>query len=272
MDRARKGTTLMKATVAALLASALACHAAAATRLPPTANALADAMRGSPVVLLGEVHDNGAQHALRAQALRNLVQSGARPAIAFEQFDREAQAAIDAARRERPRDADYLVAQGRGAAGWDWDMYKPFIALALEYDLPIVAANLGRTDAMRIATTPASTDAPATLVRAQENAVVKGHCDLLPAEAVAGMARAQIARDRALARAIEPYAGRSVVLLTGNGHARKDIGVARWLTVPSVSIALVEDDEDTGAFDYYVVTERAARPDPCEELRKRMKR
>jgi uncharacterized iron-regulated protein len=39
-------------------------------------------------LLLGEVHDNPAQHALRAEALRQLVLHGARPAIGFEQFDR----------------------------------------------------------------------------------------------------------------------------------------------------------------------------------------
>lgn len=262
----------MRAIAAALVITALACHAQAATRLPPTPDALAGAMQASRVVLLGEVHDNAAQHALRAQALRRILAAGARPAIAFEQFDRDAQGAIDRARRERPRDADHLVAQARGAPGWNWSLYKPYIALALEYDLPIVAANLSRADAMKIATTAAPTDAPAALVRAQEEAITKGHCDLLPPDAVPGMARAQIARDRALAASIAPYAGRGVVLLTGNGHARKDMGVAHWLAVPSTSIALVEDDEDTGAFDYYIVTERASRPDPCEELRKRMKR
>jgi len=262
----------MKPIVAAVVMGALALHAHAATRLPATPDALASAMRGARIVLLGEVHDNAVQHALRAQALRTLVQAGARPAIAFEQFDRSAQAAIDEARRARPHDVDYLVAQAHGAAGWNWAMYKPFIALALEYDLPIVAANLARADAMHIATAPPSTDVPPALVRAQEEAVRKGHCDLLPPEAVPGIARAQVARDRALARSIAPHAERGVVLLTGNGHARKDMGVSRWLDVPSTSIALVEDEQDAGAFDYYVVTERATRPDPCEELRKRMKR
>ena len=52
----------MKAIVAALALGALGCHVQAATRLPPTADALADVMRGSRVVLLGEVHDNAAQH------------------------------------------------------------------------------------------------------------------------------------------------------------------------------------------------------------------
>ncbi|MFO1304030.1 MAG: ChaN family lipoprotein [Burkholderiales bacterium] len=249
-----------------------ACLAAAATRLPATADGLATAMQGQRVVLLGEVHDNAAQHALRVAALRKLVASGARPAIAFEQFDVGAQEAIDRARRERPGDADYLIAQAKGAPGWDWALYKPFVALALEYDLPIVAANLARADAMKTAMSEGAMDAPPALVRAQEQAVVKGHCDLLPPDAVPGMVRAQIARDRTLARAIAPYAERGVVLLTGNGHARKDMGVPRWLAAPSTSIGLLEDDDETQWFDAYVVTEAAARPDPCEELRKRFKR
>jgi len=250
--------------------------AAAPARLPAAPAALADAMRGQNVVLLGEVHDNAAQHALRAAALRLLVERGARPALAFEQFDREQQAAIERARAERPGDLDYLIAAAKGAKGWQWEYYKPFLALALEYDLPIVAANLSRADAMRIATGDAPPlDVPPSILRAQEEAIAKGHCDLLPAEALPGMARAQVDRDRTLASAIAPYAERGVVLLTGNEHARKDIGVPHWLERQSKSIALVEDDADSDepldVFDAYVVTERAARPDPCEELRARMK-
>ncbi len=250
-----------------------------ATKLAATSEALADAMQGAGVIVLGEVHDNAAQHALRAAALRNLVERGARPAIAFEQFDRERQAAIDRARRERPGDLDYLIAEGRGAPSWQWHLYKPFLALALEYDLPIVAANLSRPDAMKVATGGASLpplEIPPALERAQEDAIAKGHCNLLPAEALPGMARAQIERDRTLADAIAPYAQRGVVLLTGNEHARKDIAVPYWLAprAASKSIALLEagdDNEPVEAFDAFLLTERAKRPDPCEELRQRMK-
>ena len=254
------------------IATMLCACAVTAAQLPADADALAAAMQGQRIVLLGEVHDNAAQHALRAAALRKLVASGARPAIAFEQFDVGAQEAIDRARRERPGDADYLIAQAKGAPGWNWSLYKPFVSLALEYDLPIVAANLARSDAMKAAMAPGALDAPVALVRAQEQAVIKGHCDLLPDDAVPGMVRAQVERDRTLARAIAPYAARGVVLLTGNGHARKDMGVPRWLATPSVSIGMLEDDEGSQWFDAYVVTEAATRPDPCEELRKRFKR
>ena len=268
--------------LAAALAIGVSGAALAAQALDPTPSALANAMAGKRIVILGEVHDNAAQHALRAAALRRIVKQGARPAIAFEQFDRDQQAAIDRSRRERPGDAAYLVAQARGAPSWNWKLYQPFVALALEYDLPIVAANLSRGEAMQIATAPAVSDTralPPGFLAAHEAAIARGHCNLLPADALPAMASAQMARDRTLAEAIRPYAARGVVLLTGNGHARVDIGVPFWLTAnerrESVSIGVLERDdgpdaEETDPFDAFVLTERAKRPDPCEDLRRRM--
>jgi len=256
---------------------------AAPVRVADTPEALAAAMQGHRVVILGEVHDNGIQHALRAAALRKLVEGGARPAIAFEQFDRQMQDAIDAARKERPRDVDYVVAQAKGAPSWKWEYYKPFVALALEYDLPIVAANLSRADAMKVATGGAAADftVPDAFLREHASAVEKGHCNLLPPQALPGMAKAQIARDRSLAQAIAPYAARGVVLLTGNGHGRTDIGAPHWLPADvrasTRSIALLEKAADGSAgesvatFDAYVLTVAVERPDPCAELAKRMK-
>src|SRR6266513_5327582 len=204
--------------------------------------ALIQAMQGHRVVLLGEVHDNAAQQALRAATLRQLVVKGARPAIAFEQFDRKRQPDIERARRERPGDADYLIAQAKGRDDWQWDFYRPFVALALEYDLPIVAANLSRDKAMRVAIDgwPAVFDArmrdelkldslPADFRRKHEDAIAAGHCNLLRAEELPARARAQIARDIIMARVIRPYVDRGVVLLAGNGHVRPDIGVRFWL-------------------------------------------
>ena len=47
------------------------------------------------------------------------------------------------------------------------------------------------------------------------------------------MARAQFARDAVMARALAAHAERGVVLLAGNGHVRRDIGVPRWLASPA---------------------------------------
>lgn len=260
--------------------------------LAPTPQALAEAIAGGRIVLLGEVHDNGTQHALRLAAVRKLLESGARPAIAFEQFDRERQADIDRARRERPRDADYLIEQGGGAKSWRWEFYRPFVQLALDNELPIVAANLSRKDAMKLATEGWSTilDAdkqkslaleqlPDAFRTAHEQAVATGHCNLLPADALPAMARAQMGRDLVLAQSIRPYVGRGVVLLAGNGHVRRDIGVPFWMDVDqrkqTISVGLLEVGEQESAaalaerFDVVMLTPAAERPDPCEELRKR---
>jgi len=275
------------------LLTAVAVAAAAPVELDPKPAALVQAMRGHRVVLLGEVHDNAAQHALRAEALRQLVAQGARPAIAFEQFDAEHQPDIDRARRERPGDADYLIAQAKGGSGWRWDSYRPFVALALEYDLPIVAANLSRSGAMKVAIDgwPAVFDAPtrselgldalpADFRRKHEDAIAIGHCNLLPVEALPARARAQMARDIVMARAIRPHLERGVVLLAGNGHVRRDIGVPFWLTAAArrntISVGVLERDDDGSAaesaadFDAYVITDRADRADPCMDLARQL--
>lgn len=275
------------------LLAAVTLVTAAPVEIQPDAAALARAMEGHRVVLLGEVHDNKSQHALRVAALRQLIAHGARPAIAFEQFDRERQSDIDRARRSRPGDASYLIDQAKGRGDWNWDSYRPFVALALEYDLPIVAANLSRSDAMRVAIDgwPAVFDRatrsalglkalPADFQRKHESAIADGHCNLLPADALPGQAHAQMARDIVMAQSIRPYLDRGVVLLAGNGHVRRDIGVPFWLSADerkdAVSIGLLEvgdvesNAESSADFDVYALTERAARADPCEELKQRM--
>jgi len=265
--------------------------AAGGARLEAEPAALAGALAGHRSALLGEVHDNGVQHALRAAALRQRVEAGARPAIAFEQFDTDRQADIDRVRKEKPGDADALIAAA-GSGSWQWTMYRPFVQLALDHDLLIVAANLSRGAAMKVAmgdwnavfdadtqTALGLTRLPQPFLDAHEHAVAEGHCHLLPPASLPTMARAQIARDVTLARAIRPYLARGVVLLTGNGHVRNDIGVPFWLTADErrdvVTVGLLEagkDKEDAAAqrFDFVVETVAAERPDPCEALRKKL--
>lgn len=274
----------------------LAALSACATppRLQP--DRLADAMAQRPVVLLGEVHDNLAQHAARAAALKTLLERGARPALAFEQLDRERQADIDRA-RQAPLAApgasrvDALISQGADARNsWDWSLYRPYLELALAYDLPIVAANLSRADARKVAREGfAAVFNAATIqslgldridpavLRAHEQAVDDGHCNMMPPAALRPLAQAQIARDATLLMAIRPHLARGVVLLTGNGHARADIGVAHWMTpaerARTQTIGLLEEGEGVNAmarrFDVAYVTPRQRRADPCESLRQK---
>ena len=271
-------------TLATLLLGAcrLAPVTAPVTETP--LQALISAMRSRPVVLLGEVHDNAAQHALRAQALRAMLDGGARPALLMEQFDREQQGAIDRALARAGVAVDDVIAAGAPEAaamrGWDWVLYRPYIALALERRLQIVAANVSRADARRVvqdglpslASLGFDARVPSDIDAAQAQAIVASHCGLLDAAQAQRMVGAQVARDQFMARLVEAHAAQGAVLLAGNGHVRADIGVPRWLSAAtrerSVAIGLLEPGDDSApAFDVALTTTAQPRPDPCEAMK-----
>jgi uncharacterized iron-regulated protein len=256
---------------------------AACTHLPGqdlNQQRLTDAMRSRPIVLLGEVHDNAAQHALRAQALRELLASGARPALLMEQFDRDHQADIDKLMAQTGTTADDVIkAAGALGTGWAWPLYRPFIALALEYRLPLVAANVSRADARRVsqeglAASGFDANVPAGIESHQTNTILASHCGMLNEAQARRMASAQVARDQFMARMLSEHAQRGAVLLAGNGHVRNDVGVPVWLAPAlrqrSVGIGMLENGE-AGAevYDRVITTAApAARADPCEGMRR----
>ena len=242
---------------------------------------LNDVVRSRPLVLLGEVHDNAAQHAMRAEALRALLESGARPALLMEQFDRERQAELDRALARSGTTADAVIAAATPAdpsmQGWSWSFYKPYIALAIEYKLPIVAANVSRDDTRRLLKDGLSSlgfeaRVPADIEAAQASAIVDGHCGMIDTAMAGRMVGAQVARDQFMARAIEANGANGAVLIAGNGHVRRDVGVPRWLSAAarerSVAIGLLEPgDASAAAFDVAFTTAAQPRSDPCEGMR-----
>ena len=278
-----------RAALAALFAAAGGCAS------PPPPAAWEARLRGDAGVLLGEVPDNGEQHRLRLAVLQRALAAGWRPAIVMEQFDRERQPEIDRARRERPGDAQHLIdlavpAPARAGSGWNWDFYRPFVALALAFDLPLVAGNLSNADTTKIVRGgyAAVFDAPAidalrldrpiapAWQAAQEREIDAGHCGALPPSVWPRMAQAQFARDAVMAQTLRTHAEDGAVLLAGNGHVRRDIGVPRWLSpawserVFTVGYLERGSEPDPGsAFDAVVLTAPAARADPCAEFENR---
>lgn len=240
---------------------------------------LNESVRSQPLVLLGEVHDNAAQHALRAEAWRALLASGARPALLMEQFDRERQADIDHALAQPGATADQVIAAGQAnsSGGWDWPLYKPFVEAAIAHGVPVVAANVSRTDTRRVmaqglAALGFDAAVPESLLDVHAHDIEQSHCGLINLAQARRMALAQVARDQFMARQLQAHAGRGAVLLAGNGHVRKDAGVPRWLgpdaAAQAVSVGLREvGDADAGVFDVTVVTAAQLRPDPCEGMR-----
>lgn len=237
----------------------------------------------SPLVILGEVHDNGEHHRLQAEVLEALLRAGRTPALAMEQFDHANQTALDAARGER--DPERLADAGRfDRKGWGWALYKPLVELAAANGLPLLAANLSREAARAVIKSgrPAPNLAPALpdVQLALEADIVRGHCGVRPAAALlAGMVEAQRARDAQMAEVLVRAGPGGAVLVAGTGHARRDRGAPAYLPPPLqeqlLSIAFVEvDPGQTRAqmdyrdlYDFVWFTPRAAREDPCKSFR-----
>lgn len=276
---------LITATAAALSIVACGTLPGQQAALASTAPFAAPAWRAGPgqVLLLGEVHDNAAQHALRLQALAALLARGDRPALLLEPFDRERQPAIDRALQadtSGPLDArvDAVIDASGKVAGWDWALYRPYLRLALQQGLPIVAANVSRAESRRIIAlglgpTGWQPEVPEDIARAQAAAIERSHCGQVDAGLAVRLSQAQVARDQFMARMIGTFAARGVVLLAGNGHVRKDIGVPRWLSPAlrerSHVVGYLEpDDDDVGAYDEVVRTAAQPREDPCAQMRR----
>lgn len=261
----------------------------------------------APVLLLGEVHDNAAQHAARLRALQAVVDRGARPALLLEMIDREQQGAIDAVQRPPPSDGtaaantathtatstaspapadddgaldrrvDALIDAAGRSAGWHWPFYRPYLRLALQHRLPIIAANVSRADARRViqlglGATGFNAGVPADISLAQARAIEDSHCGAIDSPLAARLANAQVARDQFMAGLIAAQAGRGVVLLAGNGHVRRDIGVPRWLPADlrgrSHVVGYLEaGDDSAAAYDEVVTFAAQVRPDPCAAMR-----
>jgi len=267
-----------------------------------TQGSLFGALRAARFRLLGEVHDNPAHHTIRLGLLDALAGSGLKPAVAFEQFDRAHDKAL-----QQLLAAGAVTAEAVAQAvqfdrkGWNWDLYRPLVEAALRHRLPLRAANLSRAEASRIAKEGMTAlGAPrisqlrletvwsAEKDRALREIVYEGHCRAIPEPLTTNIAAAQRARDATLAEALLEPPSDGAVLIAGNGHVRRDLGVPLYLRqalpdarIASLGLLEVENGKDQAAdyfaegpertYDFAWFTPRAAREDPCKALLLRKK-
>jgi uncharacterized iron-regulated protein len=222
-------------------------------------------------LLLGEQHDAPEHQVLEREAVEALAARGQLAALAIEMAEE--------GNTTRQLPAAATESQVQAALSWDdkawpWNAYGPAVMAAVRAGVPVVGANLQRAH-MRDAMADVSLDAQLsdTARSAQQDAVRHGHCDLLPESQIVPMTRIQIARDRAMAQAIVKarVPGKTVVLVSGAGHADKTVGVPRHLPT-DVSVKVVQlqagAPRDTGlAFDTAWPTPPVPERDYCADLR-----
>lgn len=239
------------------------------------------------VWLMGEVHDNPDAHQARYDMIAAKVKAGWRPAIAMEQFDREHQGLLRNAQDECKTAA--CITSKPWVEPWQWELYQPLIQLALDYQLPLLAANVSRQDANKIvkggyeaaldpdtiAQYELNEPLPQRLAEEHRRNIVEGHCNMLPVSVAEKMIPAQVARDVWMAKVVEQQAEfRDVILIAGNGHVQKDVGVIQWLPVTLKQNTTVHgfienpQGETAAEFDVAHRVPEFKREDPCEAFRR----
>jgi uncharacterized iron-regulated protein len=263
-----------------------------ATRAPLTPAAYQQRVLAADAVLLGESHDNPAHHAHRAALIAAI--GTAKPSIVMEMMDRGAQLA-------GPPTDEALKAAGFNAQGWKWPLHQPLFEAAHAIRQPIVGGNLDLATVRQVvrigaAALPAryaalidtAPLAPAGTLALNAD-LEASHCNMLPASRLGGMALAQRARDAAMAQTLVDQPTGPRLLITGNGHVRRDYGVPTLLGVarPDWRVLAVgylewpaEGDRDAavakalaearGIYDVVVFTAGVDRPDMCEQMRRAM--
>jgi len=244
--------------------------------------AMAGIAMAQDVIIVGEVHDNLYHHQIQASIVRETEPK----ALVFEMLSSEQAALITPELYDDPQQLAEILAWD--ASGWpDFEMYFPIFTNASDatvFGAAIPRNKLPDPNASDLETSFAKgvyffgsdrvTDADEQQTR--EELQHAAHCNALPASMLPYMVNVQRMRDAAIATAVLQAFYKTdgpVVVITGNGHARRDWGVPAYLTewAPDLKvkvIGLTEDDAPLeGGYDQIISTSAVARPDPCTAFR-----
>jgi uncharacterized iron-regulated protein len=229
------------------------------------------------VVILGEVHDNPAHHQMQADILTSLAPK----AVVWEMIT---QTQADGLASISLSDADRVSTHLDWAtSGWpDFGLYAPVFAAAIGAQqfgglVPRSSAksvmDQGAADFFGTEASVFGLDVPLPVEeqQAREADQLANHCNALPVEMLPMMVEFQRLRDTVLANAVVralQESGGPVVVITGNGHARKDRGVPVYLAKARpdslvMSLGQAEAGQISGIFDLVLDADPIERPDPC---------
>lgn len=226
------------------------------------------------VLLLGEQHDAKEHQRIEQLVTQALATRQQLAALALEMAEQGRSTAGLPADASEPQVREAL---GWSSQSWPWEAYGPAIMTAVRAGVPVHGANLPRAQ-MRSSMQEAALDQvlSAEGLKEQQDAVREGHCQLLPESQIAPMTRIQLARDRAMAQTLQSLRqnGKTVLLLAGGGHVRRDIGVPVHLGTQLRSRVLLaragSAEEAAGpAFDMVWPTPALPPKDYCAELQRK---
>jgi uncharacterized iron-regulated protein len=256
-------------------------------------SALYSRIEGAKYILLGEKHDNPDHHALQLLVLNRLLSAGGVERVAFEMMDSNSQSALVSLSSQPMLSLDQLKGYlDWDTEGWDWNFYGPLIDAVYRADVDLAAANInsesiGRVYAEELPATIAAVLDAAT-VEQLERDIDESHCGMLPQSQFPAMVRVQQSRDYAMAQSLVLEQDSQAVLIAGNYHIRRDLGVPNYLLAQETGLseqaivalsfmevqagetepaAYLQQYGTRAAYDYIWFTPAVSSEDYCASLR-----
>lgn len=240
-------------------------------------------MKDAQIIILGEIHDNREHHQGQAKLLALIDPK----AVVFEMLSATQAEIVNADLR---KDVAKLSERIKwDASGWpDFKLYAPIFAALGDRRVVGAAAPSGvirdafgkgaaKVFGEGAARFGLDQDVPSSQLEARKQMQFDAHCETMPITMMGGMVEAQRLRDaffsRAALNAYEQY-GAPIVVITGNGHARRDWGMpallskaAPKLKVYSVGFVERPAPSDDPRFNVTIVTAPAERSEPCDAFK-----
>lgn len=253
---------------------------------PVSPHRLSRRLSDADIVLLGEKHDNPDHHRQRLALLDRLLEKGAVSVVAMEMMT------VGQSGRIENLDPELTGADARlhealdWENGWHWPFYRPVLHRVLARPgVALRPANIDTASIMRIYRGDGGDGVPGRLnetrmARLHED-IRESHCDRLPDDQIPAMVRIQQARDLRMARSLAPADRDGArILLAGNYHLRRDVGVPAYIEggEDMISVAFLEvrdgvtdpasylprsEAGQVPAWDYIWFTPATPREDPC---------
>ncbi|MDZ4102132.1 MAG: ChaN family lipoprotein [Hydrogenophaga sp.] len=269
----------MKSRSAVVLALCVALLGACAHPPPTAVSTLLERVMPTPVLMLGEQHDAPEHQALQRDVVQALAARGQLGALVIEMAEQGHQTTGLPTNASETRVREAL--NWTGQSGWPWPVYSPVVMAAVRAGVPVLGGDLPRSQMTAAMGNAALEDRIGSAVlQEQRQGIREGHCDLLPESQIGPMTRIQLARDDTMARTIvaageKAGAGKTVVLVAGNGHVRRDLGVPLYLPKTlGHRVVMAQAGEPKAALPSDAVWLTPPQPprDHCAELRQQFKR
>ncbi len=236
------------------------------------------------VTIIGETHGNPDHHARQVFLINALSEKGKNAALVLEMLDSTHTQTADDFIKSSPEDATNLgAALNWRASGWpDFTLYKPVFEAAMRARWPIIGGDIPAQEQQDIRAGKSPINITASQTNSWNATLQTAHCNTLTPEALAPLAKLQIARDQSMARAAQINS--PALIIAGRAHARKDRSIPAHITgKTTLSVAFIElkDSKNpqeylklpnetsltTPLFDYIWFTPKRLETSTCEKLK-----